>query len=151
MIVYLAADHAGFELKERIREHLTHRGIPFEDLGTRSSGSVNYAEYGAAAAARVSVDPENSRGILICGTGIGMAMVANKFPGVRAAVCHDEFTARVSRSHNNANVLSLGGRVLSTELGLRLVDIFLDTPFEGGRHGERLSFIAEKVEKNNFR
>jgi ribose 5-phosphate isomerase B len=151
MIVYLAADHAGFELKGRIREHLMQRGIPVEDLGSHSAESVNYAEFGAAVAARVSVDPENSRGILICGTGIGMAMVANKFPGVRAAVCHDEFTARVSRSHNNANVLSLGGRVVSVELGLRLVDIFLDTPFEGGRHLERLSFIAGKVEKNNFR
>ena len=151
MIVYLAADHAGFELKERIREHLLQGGIPFEDLGTRSAESVNYAEYGAAAAARVSADPENARGILVCGTGIGMAMVANKFPGVRAAVCHDEFTARVSRSHNNANVLSLGGRVVSAEMGLRLVDIFLNTPFEGGRHLERLSFITGKVERNNFK
>ena len=151
MNVYLASDHAGFELKERIREHLTRRNVPVEDLGTHSAGSVNYAEYGAAAAARVSVDPENSRGILVCGSGIGMAMVANKFPGVRAAVCHDEYTARISRSHNNANVLSLGGRVVSIELGLRLVDIFLDTPFDAGRHAERLSFISGKVEKNNFR
>jgi len=151
MIVFLAADHAGFELKERIREHLTHRNTPFEDLGTRSAESVNYAEYGAAVAARVSTDPENSLGILVCGTGIGMAMVANKFPGVRAAVCHDELTTRVSRSHNNANVLSLGGRVVSAELGMRLVDIFLCTPFGGGRHVERLSYITEKVEKNNFR
>lgn len=151
MTIYLASDHAGFELKERIREHLAHRGENFEDLGTRSTESVNYAEYAAAVAARVSVDPENTRGILLCGSGIGMAMAANKFPGVRAAVCHDEYTARVSRSHNNANVLALGGRVISAELCLRLVDIFLDTPFEGGRHADRLSYIAGKIEKSNFR
>ncbi len=151
MDIYLTSDHAGFELKEKIRAHLQEKGMPVEDLGSYTPDPVNYAEFAAAVARKVSLQPETARGILVCGTGIGMAVAANKFKNVRAAVCHDEYTARLSRSHNNANVISLGGRVLQPDLALRMVDIFLETAFEAGRHAERLSFISDKIEKDNFK
>ena len=151
MMNYLAADHAGFELKEKIKVFLSEKGYPFEDLGTHSTESVNYVPLAAAVAERVSRRPGETRGILVCGSGIGMAIVANKFANVRAALCHDEETARLSRAHNDANIISLGGRVLDHQLALRLVEIFLETPFDAGRHQQRLDFLRQNVENKNFK
>jgi ribose 5-phosphate isomerase B len=143
----VASDHAGFELKERIKAHLAQQGRGVDDLGAYSAEPANWAEYGARGAASVSADPDHTVGILICGSGIGMSIVANKFPGVRAALCHDENTARLARGHNNANVLALGARVLDAGAALRIVDVFLETPFEGGRHQARLDYLRDSVEK----
>ena len=146
----LASDHAGFELKETVKAELLRQGRSVEDCGTHAPEPANWAEYGALAAAKVAVDPEHSMGILICGSGIGMSIVANKFPGVRAALCHGEDAARLARSHNNANVLALGARVVDAAAALRIVAVFLETPFEGGRHQVRLDYLRDQVEKKVF-
>ena len=142
----LASDHAGFGLKAVIKAELLRQGKSVEDCGTHSPEPANWAEYGAKAAAAVSADPENTVGILVCGSGIGMSIVANKFKHVRAALCRDENDARTARSHNDANVLTLGARVTDSTLALRIVDVFLETPFEGGRHQARLNFLSNEVE-----
>jgi ribose 5-phosphate isomerase B len=146
----VASDHAGFELKEKIREFLRLQKYTVEDCGTFSGAASNWAEYGAKAAAKVSADPENTMGILICGSGIGMSIVANKFKNVRAALCHDENDARTARSHNDANVLTLGARVLDDEKALQIVTVFLNTGFEGGRHQVRLDYLRNDVENKIF-
>ena len=146
MKLVVAADHAGFALKEQIREFLQEQKFTVKDYGTYSDEAANWAEYGAKAAAAVSADPENTVGILVCGSGIGMSIVANKFKHVRAALCRDENDARTARSHNNANILALGARVTDSTLALRIVDVFLETPFEGGRHQARLDFLSNEVE-----
>lgn len=153
MKIYLASDHAGFQLKEEIKKYLLKNKGNFtvQDMGTSSGESVNWAEYGAKAAGQVSKDPENSRGIIVCGSGLGMSMVSNKFKNVRAALCSDEYCAEMSRKHNNANVLNMGARQIAVEKALRIVDIWLNTTFEGGRHQERLDFLHDTVEKNNFK
>jgi ribose 5-phosphate isomerase B len=151
MKLVVAADHAGFELKEKIREHLRLQGYTVEDGGAFSAAAVNWAEFGARAAAKVSADPLHTIGILVCGSGIGMSIVANKFPNVRAALCHDENTARLSRSHNDANVLALGARVLEAATALKIVEIFLNTPFAGGRHQVRLDYLRDGVENKIFK
>jgi ribose 5-phosphate isomerase B len=142
----LAADHAGFELKETIKSELLRQGRSVDDCGTDSVASANWAEFGAKAAARVAADPDHAVGILICGSGIGMSIVANRFPGVRAALCHDENAARLARRHNNANVLALGARVIDAATALKVVAAFLETPFEGGRHQARLDYLRDSVE-----
>jgi len=146
MKLVIASDHAGFALKEQIREFLQEQKFTVKDYGTYSDEAANWAEYGAKAAAAVSADPENTVGILVCGSGIGMSIVANKFKHVRAALCRDENDARTARSHNNANILALGARVTDSTLALRIVDVFLETPFEGGRHQARLDFLSNEVE-----
>jgi len=146
MKLVLASDHAGFELKEHIREYLRQQGLVLEDCGAYSAASSNWAEFGALAAAKVAADPEHTVGILVCGSGIGMSIVANKFPGVRAALCHDENAARLARRHNDANVLTLGARVVEPALALKIVATFLETPFEGGRHQARLDYLRDSVE-----
>ncbi|MGE5344134.1 MAG: ribose 5-phosphate isomerase B [Candidatus Omnitrophota bacterium] len=151
MNIYLASDHAGFELKETIKEFLSKKNYSVEDMGTYSSATASWVEYGAKAAEKISEDPDHSRGIIVCGSGIGMCMVANKFKGVRAAVCTDEYSAEMSRKHNDANVLNLGARVTAKERALRIVDVWLNTPFEGERHRERLEYLSSKIEKNNFK
>ncbi len=154
MKIYLASDHAAFELKEEVKNYLVQNGCDVEDLGTHSTTAANWAEYGAKAARKVSEDPLNSKGILICGTGIGMSIVANKFKNVRAALCHNDFTAEMARKHNDANILSMGARVLSREAALKIVEIFLNTGFEGNktpRYRQRLDYMYEVVEKNNFK
>lgn len=138
----IASDHGGLELKAAVREFLAGRGIDVRDLGTLSSDSVDYPDFGEKAA-RAVARGEAEKGILICGTGIGMSIVANKFPGVRAALATDEFTARMSKEHNNANILVMGGRVLTTQEACRMVGVWLDTPFEGGRHQRRLDKIVQ--------
>jgi ribose 5-phosphate isomerase B len=146
MKLAIAADHAGFALKEKIREFLRLQKYTVEDCGTYSAATANWAEFGAKAAAKVSADPENTMGILVCGSGIGMSIVANKFKHVRAALCHDENDARTARSHNDANVLALGARVVDSEKALQIVHVFLHTAFEGGRHQVRLDFLRNDVE-----
>lgn len=137
----VGCDHGGLELKQAVCELLQRRGVEFTDYGTYNSDSVDYPDFGAKVANAVSKG-EAQAGILICGTGIGMSLIANKFPGIRATLVHDEFTAQMSREHNDSNILVMGGRVLSIELGVKLTEIWLDTEFEGGRHQNRLLKIA---------
>lgn len=151
MILYVASDHAGFEMKNRLLDYLKQKGIHCSDLGTHSKESVNWVEYGARGAAKVSEDPENARAILICGSGIGMSIVANKFKNTRAALCHTPHDAEMSRKHNNANILTLGARILNQEQALNIVQTWLDTPFDGGRHQNRLNLLHGNIEKQNFK
>ena len=146
MKLVLAADHAGFALKEKIREYLLEREYELKDFGTFSDAATNWAMFGARAAAAVSADPAGSVGILVCGSGIGMSIVANKFRHVRAALCRDENDALTARRHNDANVLALGARVTEGDKALRIVGVFLETEFEGGRHQARLDFLSHDVE-----
>jgi len=138
----VASDHGGLEHKAAVKEYLAARGIEVSDLGTVSADSVDYPDFGEKVARAVSRG-EAEKGILICGTGIGMSIVANKFPGVRAALVTDAFTARMSKEHNNANVIVMGGRVLTVEEACRMVGVWLDAAFEGGRHQRRLEKIAQ--------
>jgi len=146
MKVALACDHGGFRLKEAIKSYLEELGIEFIDYGTFSEESVDYPDY-AYRAARGIVNGEADRGIFICGTGIGISIAANKVKGIRAALCYNVYAAEMSRRHNDANVLCLGGRVTGEELAKRIVKAWLETPFEGGRHERRVRKIAE-IEKN---
>ncbi len=141
MRVALGADHAGYKLKERVKQLLTERHVPFEDFGTSSEDSVDYPDFAVDVARRVA-SGEFSQGILVCGTGIGMAIAANKVPGIRAAPVVDLDSTRLSREHNNANILAIGARVTPPDLALEIVGTFLDTPFEGGRHQRRLDKIT---------
>lgn len=137
----VGSDHGGLELKQAICELLQQRNLNCEDYGTDAADSVDYPDFGAKVAQAVSAGKVEA-GVLVCGTGIGMSIIANKYPGVRAALVHDEFTAQMAREHNNANILILGGRILSAQQGVKLVEIWLDTQFEGGRHQNRLDKIA---------
>ncbi len=138
--IIIGSDHAAFELKEKIKDLLTNLGYEVEDAGTHSTASVNYADFGKKVARAVS-DGTFSRGILLCGTGLGMSIQANRFKGVRAALCSDIFSARMSRQHNDANILVMGGRVIGDILAFELVREWLSTPFEGGRHLDRIRSI----------
>jgi len=143
MKIAIASDHAGFELKAAVIEHLTTAGHAMNDLGTYSTEPVDYPGF-CAAAARAVVRGEADAGIVIGGSGQGEQIAANKVHGARAALCHDEFTARLSRQHNNANVLALGARVLAAQLALVITDVWLATAFEGGRHVARIAKIEIK-------
>lgn len=151
MKIYLASDHAAYQLKEEIKNYLANKGFSYEDLGTHTPASANWAEYGAKAARKVSKDPEHSRGIILCGSGIGMSIVSNKFKNVRAALCNDVHAAEMSRKHNNANVLNIGARVVDHETAIQIVEIWLNTPFEAGRHQERLDYLSQEVENIHFK
>lgn len=140
-MLVIGSDHGGYDLKCAIIDYLRQRQIEFQDLGTQGADSVDYPDFAVKVAAKVSRG-EADAGILICGTGIGMSISANKFSGVRAALVHDEFTAQMAREHNNANILVMGGRVLSSKMGQRLVGIWLDSEYEGGRHQNRLDKIS---------
>ena len=140
MKIALGADHGGYELKEKIKKHLTEKGIETVDMGTNSTDSVDYPKYGHLVAAAV-VKKEVDFGILVCGTGIGISIAANKIKGIRAALCHNEYTAKLSRLHNDANIIALGARVLGEDLGLACVEAFVNTEFEGGRHAKRVGKI----------
>ncbi len=140
----IGCDHGGYSLKKYIRQFLEEQGIPVEDVGSHNRKSVNYPVYGKIVSEAVS-SGKFARGILICGTGLGMSMVANRFPRVRAARCTDIFAADMSRRHNNANILVLGGRVTGDILALEIVKTWLDTPFEGGRHQDRIDMIEALV------
>lgn len=147
MKIAIGADHAGFELKELISQIVEDAGHEVIDMGTGSSCSVDYPDYAEAVAQAVS-DGKAERGILICGTGIGMSIVANKFKNVRAALCNDLFTAKMSRLHNDANILCMGARVIGKGLAIEIVKTWLSTPFEAERHlkrVEKINIIERKV------
>jgi len=143
-MLVIGSDHGGLELKQAVQAALASRGMAFDDYGTSNSDSVDYPDFAEKVAGAISRG-DAELGILICGTGIGMSITANKFPGVRAALATDEFMAQMAKEHNNANILVLGGRVLTVELAVKMVNIWLDTAYEGGRHQLRLDKIA-KVE-----
>ncbi len=146
MKIALGSDHAGFELKEDLRAFLAERPVEVLDLGAISEAPVDYPDVAIKVAEKVSRG-EVERGLLICGTGIGMSIVANRFSGVRAAVCHDVSTARLSREHNNANILALGGRLLGKGLAREIMKVWLETEFQGGRHEKRLNKISALEER----
>ncbi len=140
-MIAVASDHGGLDLKNAVIESLRGQKIACTDFGTDAHASVDYPDF-AEKVARAVTSGEVKAGILICGTGIGMSIAANKIPGIRAALVHDEFTAQMAAEHNNANILILGGRVLSPEQGARLVDVWLTSRYEGGRHQQRLDKIT---------
>jgi ribose 5-phosphate isomerase B len=148
--VIIGSDHAGFELKERVKATLERLGVPFEDLGTHSADSVDYPDVAHRVAEAVEKG-RYKRGLLVCGTGIGVSMAANRHAGVRAALAHDEETARLSREHNDANVLALGGRTVEPGLAERVVEVWLATPFAGGRHARRVAKIEIPVAEAEVR
>jgi ribose 5-phosphate isomerase B len=140
-IIAIACDHAGHGLKREILKFLHELKVPHEDLGCASPDeSVHYPLYGKKVVEALLARPQ-ARGILICGTGLGMSIMANRFPGIRAALCHDLFSAIMSRRHNDANLLVMGGRVIGPDLGKEIVRVWLNTPFDGGRHQERLDLL----------
>jgi ribose 5-phosphate isomerase B len=141
MIIALGADHGGYALKEAVKAHLLRRGIEFIYFGSHSGDRCDYPDMALPVATAV-VEGRCERGLLFCGTGIGISIAANKMPGVRAAVCSDSYSAKYTRLHNDANILCLGGRVVGEGLALDLVDLFLDTEFEGGRHADRIAKIT---------
>ena len=142
MKIAIGADHGGFELKEKIVDYLKSKGIEFKDFGTFSKDSCDYPKIGKDVASEVANGNFN-RGILVCGSGIGMSIVANRFKKVRAALCWDMTTAEFSRTHNDANLLCLGQRVVDNQLALEMVDLWLNTEFEGGRHKLRVDMLGE--------
>ena len=148
-MIALASDHGGLRLKEAVKVLLTERGIPFEDCGTENGESVDYPDYGEKVARKVAAGAAE-KGILFCGTGIGMSIVANKFPHVRAALVTDPFMAQMAKEHNNANILVLGGRVIGDNEAREMVATWLDATFEGGRHQGRLDKIAA-IEREIYR
>jgi ribose 5-phosphate isomerase B len=147
MRIAVGSDHRGVNLRTKIVKMLTKLGHDVVDVGSSDGGCVDYPDVAALVAQRVSRN-ESDRGILVCGTGLGMSIAANKFPGVRAAPCHDDLTAEMSRRHNDLNVLCLSGDILGERLVDRLIDIWLRTDFEGGRHARRVQKIAD-LERHN--
>lgn len=152
--IYIASDHGGFLAKSHLIDFLKHRGLPYEDFGTCSDESVDYPEFAAKLAMRVA--KEKGRGILICGTGIGVSIVANRFKGVRAALCRNTIEARLSRQHNDSNILCLAGRFDDDHTREEIVKSWLETKFEGGRHQRRVDMFSHlgassfsKGEKND--
>ncbi len=141
-MIALGCDHGGLEIKNAIIEDLKSKGIEFIDLGTTTADSVDYPIYAKAVCKEIT-EGRCQLGILCCGTGIGMSIAANKVKGIRASVLSDEFSAEMTRRHNNANVLCLGGRVIDSEKAVKLADIFLNTPYEGGRHEKRVAMLED--------
>jgi len=142
MKIALGADHAGYELKEKIKQHLAASGVSVDDQGTGSNASVDYPDFARKVAENVAARRAD-RGILVCGSGIGMAIAANKVPGVRAANVTSEYEAQMSREHNDVNVLALGARIVDTQKALSIVDKWLQSSFAGGRHQQRVDKIVE--------
>lgn len=141
MKIAIGCDHAAYQLKNEVKAHIEALGHEVHDFGTFDEASVDYPDY-AFFVGKAVVGGETERGILLCGTGIGIGIAANKIPGVRAALCHDLFSAEACRQHNNANILTMGARVIDTELALKIVDVWLTTEFEGGRHQRRIDKIT---------
>ena len=135
--IIIGCDHAGYPLKKKVKSYLQNKGFNVEDAGTNGLESVNYTDFGKKVASSVSKG-QHKRGILICGTGLGMSILANRYNNVRAALCSEGFSAEMSRRHNDSNILVLGGRVIGESLGVDLVKIWVETPFDGGRHKERI-------------
>jgi ribose 5-phosphate isomerase B len=142
-MIALGCDHGGFDLMQEVKKHLEERGLEYKDYGTYSKESCDYPVYGKAVANAI-VSGECDKGILICGTGIGISIAANKVKGIRAAVVSDTFSAQATREHNDANIIAFGGRVVGVGLALKIVDTFLDTPFSNGeRHKKRIAQIED--------
>ena len=144
MKVAIGSDHGGFELKELLKKTIEDMGHEVKDCGCNSPESTDYPLF-AREVAQLVLSGAMERGVLICGTGIGMSMVANRYPGIRAALCHELYTARMSRAHNDANILCIGARVVGAGLAQEMVKIWMETPFEGGRHQRRLSLFNREV------
>lgn len=149
MKIATASDHGGYELKKGITAHLSENGIQHEDFGCGPGESVDYVDYAQKAIERVS-SGDCDRAILVCGTGLGMAIVANKHKGIRATPCLDDYSAEVSRRHNDSNCLTLGGRIIPLDEALSVVRIWLETEYEGGRHQRRIDKILD-IEERNFK
>ena len=142
-IIFIGSDAAGYRLKEEIKEYVTEKGYKVSDMGCDSEESCHYPIFAEKVCLEVQKNPESAFGILICGTGIGMSMCANKHKGIRAALCGDTFSAEMTRKHNNANVLCMGARVIGSELAKRICNEFLAADFEGGRHQLRIDMMAD--------
>lgn len=147
-MIAIGCDHGGFELKQQLLQHLDEQGVEYKDFGTYTADSCDYPVYAEKVALAVQ-SGECEKGILICGTGIGMSMAANKFKGIRAAVCSDCFSAEFTRRHNDANILTMGARVLGSGLALKIADIFLSTEFEGGKHARRIGMFSDFESRMN--
>jgi ribose 5-phosphate isomerase B len=146
--IVIGSDHAGFEMKEKLVAHLKSLGLDLEDAGTGSSESCDYPEFGEKVARAVASGAADA-GVLVCGSGIGMSMAANKVAGVRALVCDEPLSARMSRLHNNANVLCLGGRMIGVEMAKEILNVWLNTEFEGGRHQRRVELLDDILTRNS--
>lgn len=142
MRIVMAADHGGLELKNYIKNYLIGKGYDILDIGTNSEESVDYPDYGKNAGLKIMAK-EADLGIIMCGSGIGISIAANKVKGIRAALCHDIYTARMCKQHNNANILAMGGRIIGKGLAIEMVETYLNTKFEGGRHQRRIDKIHE--------
>lgn len=145
-MVVIASDHAGYELKEKVAAYLAEKGVEFVNLGTDSPASVDYPIFAEKLCKEIT-SGRAEKGILVCGTGIGMSMAANKIHGIRAAVCSEVYSAKLTRLHNDANVICFGARVIGEGTALDIVDAFLETEFEGGKHKKRIDMIAELESK----
>lgn len=146
-MIAIGADHGGFEIKEAVKKYLEEKNIAYKDFGSYDGQAVDYPEIAAAVSLAVT-SGEADKGILCCGTGIGISIAANKIKGIRAAVISDEFSAEMARRHNDANVLCMGGRIINGGQAVKFTDIFLNTPFDGGRHERRVGMIS-KIEQEN--
>ena len=146
-LISIASDHGGFSLKLDIVSHLNELGYQVKDMGPKNQKSVDYPDYGVRIA-QVVTQNTGSRGILICGTGIGMSIVVNRFPGIRGTLCSDLYTAKLCREHNDSNILIMGGRIVGHGLAREIVSVWLNTPFDGGRHQKRLDKINQ-LDKSN--
>ncbi len=149
MKLALGADHAGFELKEELKDFLRQKGIDYCDFGTHNTESTDFSDWGVKVAEAVAKG-EFEKGILICGTGLGMGLVANKVPGIRATPCYGIFSARLSRQHNDSNILVLGGRITGKDLAKQIVEEWLEAQFEGGKHKRRVDKVT-KIENKYLR
>jgi ribose 5-phosphate isomerase B len=149
MKIALAADHAGFPLKEKVRQYLLSKGLEVEDYGPLSLDPVDYPDFAEKVATRVAAK-QADYGVLVCGTGLGMALAANKIPGVRATPCNDTLSAHFARAHNDGNVLTMGGRLVDEGAMQKIVDTWLATPFEGGRHERRIKKIDALDERHHL-
>lgn len=146
-MIAIGADHGGFQIKEAVKKYLDENSIPYQDFGSYDGQAVDYPEI-AVAVSRAVTSGAAEKGILCCGTGIGISIAANKIKGVRAAVVSDEFSAEMARRHNDANILCMGGRIINGEQAVKLTGIFLNTPFDGGRHERRVRMIS-KIEQED--
>lgn len=147
MKIAIGCDHVGFELKDRLIRHLEEKGIQYHDYGTYNTDRTDYPIYGEAVANAV-VGGECDRGLLICGTGVGISIAANKVPGIRAVVCSEPYSALLSRQHNDSNILAMGARVVGGDLALMILDVWLSGKYEGGRHQKRVDLIAQIERKH---
>jgi ribose 5-phosphate isomerase B len=146
MKIGFGSDHGGFELKNELLRFVADKGYDIKDYGTNDKNSVDYPVF-AANVAKAILKNEIDRGIICCGTGIGISISANKFPGIRAALCHDYYSAKMSRLHNDSNILAMGGRTTGIEIAKEMVEVWLDTEFEGGRHKKRIDLIHSQAEE----